>query len=89
MDGIVEIDLVKLDAPARILEPGNEGSTKIRGEPSGARMGRMVLSRGHQALLPQGAAYRFRARPGVVGVIVLQTLLGKHSVQKWPTICAT
>ena len=89
MDGVVEIDLVKLDAPEQILEPGSGGSVKVPGEPSGTRMGRLVLRRGHQALLPQGAAYRFRARPGVVGVIVLQTLLGKHSVQKWSKICAT
>ena len=89
MDGVVEIDLVKLDASTLILAPETQGSVKIRGEPAGARMGRMVLRRGHQALLPLGAAYRFHARPGVVGVIVLQTLLGKHSVQKWSKICAT
>jgi hypothetical protein len=49
-------------------------------------MGFMRLRRGHQALLPPRTAYRFRATAGV-GVIVLQTILGRHSVQKWAAIC--
>jgi hypothetical protein len=48
----------------------------------------MKLRRGHQALLPRGAAYRFRATAGAA-VIVLQTLLGKYSVRKWSEICYT
>lgn len=86
MDGVVEIDLVKLDDPASIAPPNSEGSVRIDGPPPGIKMGRMKLRRGHQALLPHGAAYRFRATEGI-GVILLQTILGKHSVQKWPEIC--
>jgi hypothetical protein len=66
---------------------GAEGSAKIDGEPSGRKMGRMKLGRGHQALLPRGAAYRFRSP--AAAVILLQTMLGAHSVQKWSQICYT
>jgi hypothetical protein len=87
MDGVVEIELKKLDDPASIAPNGTEGSVRIRGEPAGRKMGRMKLGRGHQALLPHGAAYRFHA--ATAGVIVLQTMLGSHSVQKWSEICYT
>jgi hypothetical protein len=86
MDGSVEIDLIKLDDPARIAPSDSEGSVKIDGRPAGRKMGLMKLRRGHQALLPRGAAYRFRATDGT-GVILLQTILGRHSVQKWSEIC--
>lgn len=88
MDGVVEIDLVELDAPDAVAPPDVEGSVKLAGRPDGRKMGFMRLRRGHQALLPKGAAYRFRTR-GSVGVILLQTILGKHSVQKWSEICRT
>jgi hypothetical protein len=87
MDGVVEIDLVKLDAPASVAPPDAEGSYRLVGPPVGRKMGHMKLRRGHQALLPAGAAYRFRA--SVTGVIVLQTICGPHSVQKWREICYT
>jgi hypothetical protein len=86
MDGRIEIELVKLDSPADVVPPQVEGSVRLRGAPAGREMGYMRLRRGHQALLPQGAAYRFRALNGV-GVIVLQTIYGRHSVQRWAEIC--
>jgi hypothetical protein len=88
MDGVVEIDLVKLDDPASGAPPDGKGSIKLAAPPAGRAMGRMKLRRGHQALLPRGAAYRFRATAGAA-VIVLQTLLGKYSVRKWSEICYT
>lgn len=88
MDGVVSIDLVKVNSLEKIAPAGTEGSVKIVGEPVGKKMGRMQLSRGHQALLPGGAAYRFRAVASP-GVVVLQTRLGAHSVQKWSEICYT
>jgi hypothetical protein len=87
MDGLVEIDLVKLDDPLSAVPPDAEGSHRLAGEPAGRKMGRLKLWRGHQALLPAGAAYRFRA--AAAGVIVLQTMLGPCSVQKWREICFT
>ena len=88
MDGRVEIELVKLDFPATVVPHGVEGSVRLAGAPIGRNMGFMRLGRGHQALLPPRAAYRFRASDGVA-VILLQTILGPHSVQKWSEICRT
>jgi hypothetical protein len=86
MDGRVEIELVKLDFPATVVPPELEGSVRLAGAPIGRNMGFMRLRRGHQALLPRKTAYRFRASHEI-GVIVLQTILGPCSVQKWATIC--
>jgi hypothetical protein len=85
MDGEVEVDLVKLDEPDRIAPPDKQGSVRVPGQPVGKKMGYVKCKRGHQVLLPKGAAYRFRAnRPGV---LLLQTILGPLSVQKWAEIC--
>ena len=90
MDGRVELDLVKLDDPQSIAPPGKEGAVKLDGEPAGRKMGLIKMGRGHQALLPTGAAYRFRAPdPDAVGVILMQTVLGEESVEKWAEICYT
>jgi hypothetical protein len=85
MDGEVEVQFVKLDDPDRIVPASKEGSVKLQGEPQGKKMGYVRLKRGHQALLPAHAAYRFRALRR--GVLLLQTILGEHSVQKWAEIC--
>jgi hypothetical protein len=86
MDGEVEVELVKLDDAAQIVPADKAGSVRVGGAPRGRKMGRIECKRGHQALLPKGAAYRFRAaRPGV---LLLQTQLGELSVQKWAEICA-
>jgi hypothetical protein len=84
MDGEVQIDLVKLDAPERIVFD-KQGTVRVPGTPEGRKMGYIRCKRGHQALLPKGAAYRFSAR--TPGVLLLQTLLGELSIQKWPQIC--
>lgn len=85
MDGVVEIELVKLDDPAAAAPPGSQGARKLAGEPVGRRMGRVVLSRGHQGLLPRGAAYRFKAEKP--GCLMIQTVEGPETVQKWAEIC--
>lgn len=82
MDGDVTIEFVKLDQP---LPAGRPGAVLAGDAPEGARMGRIRLKRGHQALLPAGAAYRFDAAK--LGVIMQQTMLGDLSVQKWRDIC--
>ena len=90
MDGNVELDLVKLDDPHGIAPPGKAGAVKLHGKPSGRKMGLIKMGRGHQALLPAGAAYRFRAPdPDAVGVMLMQTILGDESVEKWSEICYT
>ena len=85
MDGAIQIDLVKLDAPERIVQLDKQGSVRLAGTPAGKKMGYIKCKRGHQALLPKGAAYRFSAE--APGVLLLQTMLGELSIQKWPQIC--
>lgn len=85
MDGSVEIELVKLDNPAEFAPSGSQGARKLPGDPVGRKMGRLVLSRGHQGLLPRGAAYRFKADSP--GCLMIQTVEGPETVQKWAEIC--
>lgn len=83
LDGEVEIHLVRPDET--LVDADHEGSIALDAEPAGRPMGRIVLRRGHQALLPGGAAYRFTAsRPSV---ILLQTIHGDDTVERWAEIC--
>jgi hypothetical protein len=85
MDGQIEVHLVKPDAPA--VEPGVQGAVALPEAPNGRKMGRLILSRGHMGLLPKGSAYRFQAdRPSAM---MLQTIEGLVTVQKWAEICQT
>ena len=86
MDGEVEVQLVKLDDPSVVPED-KDGSVALAGEPVGAPMGRIVARKGHMALLPKGAAYRFDAERS--GVILMQTIAGDDTVYKWAEICQT
>ncbi|HTI68135.1 MAG TPA: hypothetical protein VL460_11380 [Caulobacteraceae bacterium] len=87
MDGEVEVHLVKLDDAAAVVDPASQGAHALPGDPEGRKMGRIVLRLGHQALLPRGAAYRFHAdKPSV---LMLQTVEGPVTVQKWAEICQT
>ena len=83
MDGEVVIDLVKLDKP--LAPTDKDGSIVVAGEPVGKKMGRITLRRGHQALLPANAAYRMSAV--APSVILLQTILGDDTIEKWSEIC--
>jgi hypothetical protein len=83
MDGEVTVELVKLAAP--LVDPAKEGSVRIAGEPDGRPMGRIVLRRGHMALLPANSAYRFSAPEP--SVILLQTIMGDDTIERWAEIC--
>jgi len=86
MDGEVEIRLLKLDNPG-VVPPGTRGSVALAGTPGGRKMGVVRARRGHMTLLPVGAAYQFHAaRPGVV---LLQTMAGADTVERWADICQT
>ena len=83
MDGEVEIRLVKLSKA--LVADDHEGTTMLEGNPDGRKMGYIVARRGHMALLPKGAAYQFHAsKPGV---ILLQTIAGDLTVERWKDIC--
>jgi hypothetical protein len=87
MDGEVEVHLVKLDDPDAVVDPESEGAQALAGLPSGRKMGRLVLRRGHMGLLPRGAAYRFHAE--TPAALMIQTIEGPTTVQKWSEICQT
>lgn len=88
MDGVVEVHLVKLDDPDAVVDAEGQGAVLIKDEmPAGRKMGQVTLRRGHMAMLPVGAAYRFKADSP--GVILFQTIEGPVTVQKWAEICQT
>jgi hypothetical protein len=87
MDGDIEVELLKLDAPDSIAPASKRGSVLAGERPAGKKMGTVRCRRGHQVLLPKGSAYRFKALSA--GVILLQTVEGELSVQKWRDICYT
>ncbi|MGA7813712.1 hydroxyquinol 1,2-dioxygenase [Caballeronia sp.] len=84
LDGEIDVYFIKpSDGP--LVDAQTEGTVQLAGKPSGQSMGYVRLKRGHQALLPAGAAYRFEAvKPGV---LLVQTILGRCSVEKWAEIC--
>jgi hypothetical protein len=86
MDGEVEIRLLKLAEPG-VVPAGTKGSVALPGMPPGRKMGVVRARRGHMTLLPVGAAYQFHAAQP--GVILLQTLAGADTVERWADICQT
>ena len=85
MDHEIEVHLVKLDKPA--VDDASQGAHQLDGNPEGRKMGRIILRRGHQALLPRGSAYRFQAASPAA--MLIQTIEGPVTVQKWADICQT
>lgn len=86
LDGEVELRLLRLD-DAGVVPANTQGSVALSGTPKGTKMGVVRARRGHMTLLPAGAAYQFHAtRPGV---ILLQTMLGRDTVERWADICQT
>jgi hypothetical protein len=83
--GEVVVELVKLDTP---VGDNVEGAQLVEGEPVGRQMGRIRLRRGHQALLPAGAAYRF-VKDGDPGVLLIQSIGGDLTRYRWAEICQT
>ncbi len=86
MDGEVEVRLVKPADPT-VVPAGTHGSIPLTEDPKGKKMGRVKARRGHMTLLPAGAAYQFHA--GHPSVILLQTLAGRDTVERWAEICQT
>jgi hypothetical protein len=85
MDGEIEVHLIKPNQP--LVPEGKEGSVRLDREPQGTEMGWIKARRGHMALLPKGAAYQFRSpKPGV---LLIQTIRGDYTVERWAEICQT
>lgn len=87
MDGEIEVHLVKLDNPDAVVPPDSCGAHRLLGDPEGRKMGRIVLRRGHMAMLPVGSAYRLSAAKPAAAI--MQTIMGPETVEKWATICQT
>ena len=83
MDGEVTFRFVKL---ADDQVPGHAGgAAQLGGAPNGPAMGRVTARRGHQVLLPKGAAYQLSsAKPAVA---IVQTRDGPETVKRWSQIC--
>jgi hypothetical protein len=85
MDGEIEVHFVKPSSP--LVPPDKQGTVRLDGEPEGTRMGWVKIGRGHMALLAKGSAYQFRSpKPGVV---LVQTIIGDCTVERWSEICQT
>jgi hypothetical protein len=83
MDGEVTFSFIKL---ADDQVPGHEGgAVKLGARPNGPAMGRVVARRGHQVLLPQGAAYQLASSAPAVAIV--QTRDGPETVKRWSDIC--
>ena len=87
MDGEVQVEYVRLADPRSLMSGDRGGAVRVPGEPDGRRMGMVALQRGHQALLNGDCAYRFVAPRGRRGVLLVQTMIGDLTVQKWADIC--
>jgi hypothetical protein len=87
MDGAVEIHFVKIDDPRSHTAQDDQGSVAIDGDPPGAPMGFVRAGKGHMVLLPADCAYQFTAESP--GVVLLQTIKGPDSVERWADICLT
>jgi hypothetical protein len=86
MDGHVEIELRKLSQPVAGVEE-RDGAHRLDALPPSVKMGRIVLGRGHMALLPSKSAYRFRA--AAPAALMFQTIEGPETVLRWAEICQT
>lgn len=84
MDGEIEVHLVKLAEPG-VVDPESVGAHRLADWPEGAKMGRIVLRRGHMALLPVGSAYRLVAAVPSAGIF--QTIQGPETIERWAEIC--
>lgn len=85
MEGSVETRFIEPADSALAPPAGTEGACRLGAQPPGAAMGYVRASRGHMILLPAGAAYRFAASGR--GVLLIQTIKGEVSVEKWAEIC--
>ena len=83
MGGEVTFNFIQLEADQVPDHAG--GAVQLGARPNGPAMGRVVARRGHQVLLPKGAAYQLASPSPAVALI--QTMGGPETVQRWSEIC--
>lgn len=84
MQGTIETHFIKPSA-GELPSPEQRGAVRLAESPTGTPMGFVRSRRGHMTRLPGGAAYQFR--PSELSVILIQTVLGDESVEKWAEVC--
>ena len=84
MDGEVDVHFVMPEAP--LVPDTTEGSVLLAAPPRGHEMGWVRARRGHMTLLPAGAAYQFRNN-GRPAVVLMQTVKGEQTIERWADIC--
>lgn len=82
MDCEVRVEFLKLE---QAIDTSIEGTQAAGDQPKGKPMGYVVLKKGHQAILPVGTAYRFNSQKPAT--LILHTIKGPVSVEKWSEIC--
>lgn len=85
MQGEIDIHFLALGEADARYSTAQAGAVQLASTPAGSKMGHVSLQRGHLALLPAGAAYQLR--PKNLGVVLLQSLAGPQSLQRWSSIC--
>jgi len=84
MDGTVEVHFVKPEHP--LVSEDKEGTVLVGpNPPAGKKMGWVKCGKGHMALLPKHSAYQFRAKKPAV--LLIQSIFGDLTVQRWAEIC--
>jgi len=87
MEGAMEVHFIKPADTSSLPPEESEGAVRLSDQPSGVKMGRVAASAGHLTLLPAGCAYQFR--PSELGVILIQSVMGEESIEKWADIVQT
>jgi hypothetical protein len=83
MDGEIAFNFVQLEDGQ---VPSHEGgAAQLGAKPNGPTMGRVTARRGHQVLLPRGAAYQLAS--AAPAVAILQTQAGPLTIERWSEIC--
>ena len=85
VQGELSTHFLKPDDASLIPPQDKDGAVVLAGTPSGKKMGPVEASRGHLTLLPGSAAYQFRAKE--LSVVLIQSVLGDVSIEKWTDIC--
>lgn len=83
MDGEIVFHFVQLQPDQVPAHAG--GAIRLGARPNGPPMGKVTARRGHQVLLPKGAAYQLAAASPSVALV--QTGDGPETVKRWSEIC--
>lgn len=87
VQGATSIHFLKPNDASDMPADDKDGAVILSSEPTGKKMGHVNAGCGHLSLLPGGAAYQFRADE--LSVVLIQSVLGDVSIEKWAEICQT